>query len=79
MMMMIIISHNRYLAERLDGMSVSQVEPDLDFSRKVHQRPRNSIYSWPRVICRYSTSTSSCTRRDETLQFILDLGIGQVE
>lgn len=32
----------QYLAERLDEMSVSQVEPDLDFSRKVHQRPRNS-------------------------------------
>lgn len=42
-MMMIIISHNRYLAERLDGMSVSQVEPDLDFSRtKKVQRPGNS-------------------------------------
>lgn len=39
-MMMIIISHNRYLAERLDGMSV---EPDLDFSRtKKVQRPGNS-------------------------------------
>lgn len=42
-MMMIIISHNRYLSRTIRWDVSQYLEPDLDFSRtKKVQRPRNS-------------------------------------